>query len=366
MGIVLSLPHMRHFLAKGWQIFAICPDGPRLAEVAAAGVTVLPLRLSRRLVDPFGDIESAVQIVRYCREYEFDLVHTHNIKAGLIGRVASRLGGSRRIIHTMHGMAFGEETSRGKRFAHASLEWLACRFADRVLVQSDEDLATMEAHHLIASDKIVQIGNGIDLTRFDPSSADRDAMRTELGLHANDILFVSAGRLVRSKGFVELCAAAIRAGAIDPRIKLAIAGPRDSEKADSLTDSEIAAAEEGGVVFLGERRDMPAIYAAADVVALASWHEGMPRVLLEGAAMGKPLLATDARGCREVVRAQGGTLTSVGDVDALSRAMIQFAADPVRRRAAGEHNRRLAHERFDLKVVIERLDQVYVELLEHR
>jgi glycosyltransferase involved in cell wall biosynthesis len=354
---------MRHFVQRGWRVTVICPEGPRLREVRAIGVEHLDLPLSRRLIEPMGDAASALAIARLCRERRFDLVHTHNIKAGLIGRVAARAGGARRVVHTMHGMPFDATSPLPRRAGHAGLEWLACRFADRVLVQSEEDRRTLLEHHVVADAKITRIGNGVPLGRFDPARASGAAVRRELGLAPEDVLFVSAGRLVRSKGFVELAEAAGRARAADPRVRVAIAGPRDTEKADALDDADVARAEAAGVRFLGERDDMPEVYAAADVVALPSWHEGLPRVLMEGAAMAKPLLATDVRGCREVVSPEGGALVPARDPVALAGAMARLAADPDARARQGAHNRERALAEFDLDAVIRKLEAVYAELL---
>lgn len=368
MGAALSRPFLQPQLDRGWRVFVLSPPGPRLGELQASpGITWLPLSLTRRRFDLAGDLRAALQLAAYYRRHRFDLMHTHNIKAGLIGRVTAGLVRAPRIVHTVHGMPFDRETPAAQRYAHVSLEWLACRFVDRVFVQSDEDEATLLAHRVVPRARVVKIGNGVSLTRFDPGAADRARVRAELELAEDDVLFVSAGRLVREKGFVELAQAAARARAVNPRVRLAIAGPRDPEKADALDEDDLAAARAGGVSFLGERTDMPDVYAAADVVVLASWHEGLPRVLIEGAAMGRALLASDARGCREVVVApEGGERVPVRSPEALAAAMLRLAADPARRAAAGAFNRHRALDRYDLALVIGAVDASYRELLEAR
>lgn len=363
MGAAAALPHMRPFVAAGWQVWVICPDGPRLDDVRRAGFAWLPLSLSRRLLDPVGDVRAAAEIIGYCRRERFDIVHTHNIKAGLIGRVAASLGGTPRIVHTMHGMPFDRETPLPRRLGHMALEWVACRFVDRVLVQSREDEATMREAHVIAPHKLVRIGNGVPLDRFDPDRADGGGVRAALGLAPDDVLFLSAGRLVREKGFVELADAAGAARARDPRIRVAIAGPLDEDKADCLSPDEMARARAAGVLFLGERTDMPDVIAAADAAVLPSWREGLPRFLIEAAAMGKPLLASDVRGCRELVDPpRGGALVPVRSAAAWTEALVTLAADPAARAAIGARNRARAVVDYDIRGVIRRLEAVYREL----
>ena len=363
LGVVASLPQLRYFLGLGWDIDVVCPDGPRLGEVLEAGVGWYPWELSRTAIRPLDDARAARALLALCRRQRWDLVHTHNVKAGLIGRVVAGLAGVSAVVHTMHGMAWGDGTPAPARLAHAGLEWLACRFADRILVQSEEDRRTLRRHHIVSERRLVAIGNGVPLDRFDPARVDRTRVRRELGLCDEEILFVSAGRLVHSKGFVELCQGAGLARRRDARVRVAIAGPRDVDKADCLSDAEMAAGRAEGVEFLGERSDMPEVLAAADVVVLPSWHEGMPRVLMEGAALGKPLLASDVRGCREVAREPGGRLFAVKDANAIADALVAAAADVAWRAAAGAGNRARALAEFDLAAVNRRVAEVYRELV---
>src|SRR5262249_49979570 len=121
------------------------------------------------------------------------------------------------------------------------------------------------------------------------------------------------------------------------------------------------------VLVLGERGDMQELYAAADVVGLASWREGMPRVLMEAAAMGRPAVTTDIRGCRDVVRnGVTGELVPVRDPAAPAAALRRLARDPERRRAYGEAGRREARERFDVRASVAQVVAAYDDLLARR
>jgi glycosyltransferase involved in cell wall biosynthesis len=367
MGMAASLPQLGPFLREPWRLYAICPDGPRLESVRRAGITWLPMSLSRRLVDPVGDVRAAVEILAHCVRERFDIVHTHNIKAGLLGRVMAGAARTPRILHTMHGMPFDRSTSAPRRLGHVALEWVACRFADRILVQSEEDEKTLLDYRVVPPSRLVRIGNGVPLWRFDPGrlgeARARERVRAELGLAGEDVLFVSAGRLVREKGVVELGEATALARARDPRIRVAVCAPLDPEKADCLTPTELAAAEAAGVGFLGERSDMPDILAAADVAVLPSWREGLPRFLMEAAAMGKPLLATDVRGNREIVDRLGGELVPVRAPGVLAGAMLRFAADAAGRARMGAWNRARALREYDVDTVVARVERVYRDLV---
>ena len=362
MGAAGGLPHMRPFLAAGHEITIIAPYGPRMQAVREAGMAHHPISVSRR-IEPFADLATLAALVPHFRRERYDLVHTHNLKTGLLGRLGAALGRAPRVVHTLHGIAFDAETPLASRLPHLAFEWAACRFVDRVLVQSLADERTMLAARVIAPAKLVRIGNGIPLDRFDPARTDRARARAGLGLADDDVCFLSAGRLIIEKGYRELIEATAWARARDPRIRVALAGPLDEARSDCLSPADLARARQAGVLLLGERRDMPDLLAAADVCVLPSWHEGLPRFLLEGAALGKPILATDVRGCREVVAApDGGWLVPPRDPRALAAALLAIAADPAARARIGAANRARALVEYDVANVVRRIAAVYQEL----
>lgn len=369
VGIPASMPYCLPLAARGWNVGFVCPIGPGSAVATRHGMRVRPLAL-RRTFDARSDLAGAAQLVRYFREDRPDIVHTHNIKVGHMARVLAYLTRVPIVVHTLHGLAYSLETPALKRHAHTALEWLASRRVDVVLAQSDEDRHTVIESGAIDARRVEWIGNGIDLARFSPSDWPDEARRrarAEIGITDDEILFLSAGRIVREKGFIELFEAAARARTRDPRIRLAVAGEVDEEKADALDPRVLDGARAAGVRLLGRRADMPKLYAAADVVTLISWREGLPRALMEGAAMGKPLLAADARGCREVVRPpHNGLLVPIRDPDALAEAMLTMASDSQRRAAWGDANAREARERYDLEAVVARVVAVYDRLLAAR
>lgn len=365
----LSIPALWPFCAplleRGWQVTFITPTGPHVAPGQAAGLRWLPLDLKRR-IDLVGDLRGSAQLAGHLLRERFDIVHTHNIKVGHIGRVIAGLVRVPIVVHTIHGMAFSLETPVVKRTVHAVLERVASLGCDLVFSQSREDLETYRVCNVIAPERVLWIGNGIDLSRFDPRSTEaaRSSARSELQLSDEEILFFSAGRLIVEKGFIELFEATEQARRVDPRIRLAVAGPED-ERADALSPTVLTRARDQGVMLLGRRQDMPSLYAASDVVVLASWHEGVPRVLMEGAAMGKPLLASDVRGCREVITPpRNGRLVPVRNASALAAAMIELAADERTRVALGRENAVEARDRYAVERSVAIVNDSYCKLLE--
>lgn len=366
VGIPASMPYCMPVVKRGWDVSFACPVGPNAKIARDQHMRVLPLAL-RRSIHLRSDLAGAAQLIHYFRSERPDILHTHNIKVGHLARVLGALARVPIVVHTLHGLAYALDTPALKRRGHALLEWFASRRVDVVLAQSDEDRRTVIDSGAIEAGRVELIGNGIELSRFTPgdwTTAARRQVRAELGIGGEDVLFLSAARLVREKGFVELFEALALARRRDRRIRLAVAGEIDEEKADALERALVERARADGVLLLGRRADMPQLYAAADVVTLISWREGLPRTLMEGAAMGKPLLAADARGCREVVRPPAnGLLVPVRDPVALAEAMLRMTSAREQRDAWGEANAREARRRYDLNTVVARVVAVYDRLL---
>jgi len=369
VGIPASIPFCLPLLDRGWQVTFICPVGENAPLADRHGMPVLPLALRRKL-HPASDLAGAVQLVRYFAGGKVDIVHTHNIKVGHMARVLAYATRVPIVVHTLHGLAYSLDTPRLRRAGHTLLERMASLRVDAVLAQSDEDQRTVIESGAVPAARVVLVGNGIDLGRYRPDAVtdeERRKTRAELGVAGDEVLFLSAGRLVREKGFDELFRGAEIARRADRRVRLAVAGDIDAEKADALGPAALEAARRAGVLILGRRADMPRLYAAADAIALVSWREGRPRVLMEGAAMARPLLASDARGCRELVNPpRNGLLVPVRDEGAIARAMLAMTADPERRAAWGAENAREARERYDLGAVVARVLAVYDRLLREK
>ena len=252
LGIPPLMPFCRPLLERGWEITMITPDGPHVELATRAGMKWLPLALQRRLHAP-SDVVGTLQLARYFVRERYDIVHTHNIKAGHIARVVGAAMRVPLVVHTIHGMAYSLETPPLRRYGHALLERIASLGCDMVFSQSREDADTYLATHVIDPERLLVIGNGIDLTRFDPvrAGAARSATRKALGIEPDDIVFFSAGRLIVEKGFLELFDALRIARAKNPRVRLAIAG--DGEDAPRVVGDH----EEIGACVLDEPPRVP-------------------------------------------------------------------------------------------------------------
>ena len=362
----LIMPQLLAPSDHGIDSVGISAPGPWVAELESRGIRHVPLASSTRGVDPLADLKAMWELVKVIRRERPDILHTHNPKPGIYGRIIGRLMGVPIVVNTVHGIYAAPDDPLLKRAVVYTLEAVASRFSDAELVQSAEDAALMRRLRIAHPDKIQHLGNGVDLDRFDPRRAGPDVraeVRAELGVGPDDVVVGCVGRLVLEKGFAELFQAA---EGLDDRFVVVCIGPQDPDKPDAVPPELIERAAANGVRFLGMRTDMERLYAAMDVFVLPSHREGFPRAAMEASAMGLPVVATDIRGCREVVDpGRNGLLVPVGDPRALREAIEELADPQVRRRlSAGARTK--AEEAFDERRVVEKVMATYLRLARQR
>jgi glycosyltransferase involved in cell wall biosynthesis len=347
---------------EGHEVIGISAPGPWVPDLERAGIRHVPLGSSTRGANVGADVRSALELRRVLRRERPDVLHTHNPKPGVYGRIVGRMAGVPIVVNTVHGLYATPDDAWTRRVGVYALEAVASRFSDAELIQNPEDFELMRRMRLTRRARL--IGNGVDLERFDPDRftyAARRAVRTELGVEPDQLVVGTVGRLVAEKGYAELFAAVRR---LDRRrYVLVVIGAEDPDKHDALPKDLLARAHADGVRFLGHRDDVDVLYAAMDVFVLASHREGYPRAAMEAAAMGLPIVATDIRGCREVVQPGGnGLLVPPRDASSIVDGIAMLADRPNLRAAMGDAGRALARDRFDERSVARVVLDTYGEI----
>jgi glycosyltransferase involved in cell wall biosynthesis len=355
----LLLPQLEAATEFG-QSIGISAPGAFVPDLEERGIRHLTLPSSTRGMDLLADLKSIGQLWRILRRERPDILHTHNPKPGVYGRIAGRLAGVPIVVNTIHGLYATPESSLMKRVVVYTLEWVASRFSDAELIQSPEDFELLWRRRIMPRSKLRLLGNGVDLERFHPDPALREEVRAELELVDGQIAVGLVARLVEEKGVPELIEAAER---LDSRYVMHIVGPRDDEKSDAVSEELLSRAESDGVRFLGMRKDVHRIYQALDLFVLPSHREGFPRAAMEAAASGLPVIATDIRGCRQVVEdGVNGILFPVKDVDALTEAIVRIGDDADLRSAMSLASVERARANFDEQEVVRRVMGAYADV----
>ena len=359
-------PQLRAFAAAGMEVIGVSAPGPFVEQIERQGIRHVPLRHATRSVSPVDDLLALPELVSLFRRLRPDIVHTHNPKPGLYGRLAAKAAGVPAIVNTVHGLYATPEDGLVRKTVVYALERTAASCSGAELVQNPDDLETLRRLR-VPDARLTLLGNGVDLTRFEPriSAADVARAREELGVAPSAVVAGTVGRLVWQKGFVELFAAARQVRDTHPDVVFVVVGPEDVAKSDALGEADLAAARAiGNVIFTGHRDDVELLYPGFDLFVLPSYREGFPRSAMEAAACGVPVVATDIRGCREVVdQGVNGLLVPLHDHVALAEAVAELADDPARRAAMGVAARKKAEAEFDQRDVIAVTLAAYERLL---
>ena len=220
-------PQLTAFIEAGYDVHATSAPGPYVDAVRARGVTFHPLEHSTRSMSLLADLRAAADFFQLCRELRPDIVHTHNPKPGVYGRIAARLARVPAVVNTVHGLYAQPTDPLPRRIAVYGLERLAAFFSHAELIQNPEDIDVLRSLR-IAESKLRLLGNGIDLDRFHPATADeKRTLRSQLGLPADAIVVGAVGRLVAEKGYRELLTAWKSVHTAHPDGRLVIIGMHD-------------------------------------------------------------------------------------------------------------------------------------------
>jgi glycosyltransferase involved in cell wall biosynthesis len=361
----LLMDQIKTLQQQGHEVVAICSSGPWVESLRNDGIPVEVVEMARE-VHPFRDFASFLSLIRCFRKHRFDVVHTHTPKAGLLGPIAAKCAGVPVVVHTIHGLLFHDRMPLWKQLLFWLPEKITATFSDFLLSQSKEDVSAATKTKLCSATKITYLGNGIEVAKFSSTQTNgaRHSTRREIGILDTDIVVGSVGRLVYEKGFGELFAAAAELIGKHNNMKFVIVGPKENDQKDAVSREEIETlTRTGSVFFLNWRNDVSECYAAMDMFVLPSHREGIPRACMEAAAMELPVIATDIRGCREVVISnETGILVARRDAVSLVAAIENLAQDQDRRVHFGRAGRRHILKNFDRELVLERLQNFYAQI----
>jgi glycosyltransferase involved in cell wall biosynthesis len=346
----------------GFDVHVATPRSKHVPQIEASGLHWHELRLSRSGLNVIAEWRSFREFCALYRRLRPHLVHHVTSKPVLYGTIAARVTGVGAIVNAISGM--GHVYAKGG-LAHRALRAgvsvgyrVALRHrCMRVIVQNADHLALFVKNGWIREAQTVLIpGSGVDPTRFVP----------RVGHRTGTVRVILASRLLSTKGVNEFVAAArlLQERRIDARCVLV--GEPDSDNPASISIDVLRAWNAEGVIdYAGRQDDMPAVFADADIVCLPTYYgEGIPKVLVEAAACGLPIVTTDWPGCREIVaHRHNGLLVPIQDSAALADAIETLARDPDLRVTMGRRGRARVEGEYSLDAVIRRTLAIYRELL---
>ena len=352
---------------EGYVVHGLCTKGPNCESLREQNVKMHAVTI-KRSISPLRDIVTLWTMYRYFKRENITIVHTHTPKPGLLGQLAARLAGVPIIVNTLHGFYFHEYMNPLYRRFYIGMEWIAAKCSTMILSQNPEDIETAIKVGICKRNKIRLLGNGVDLSIFDPDRFDADFKRSkkaEIGVPADAIVVGIVGRLVREKGYLELFKAMQNIISGNEKVWFVIVGLEEPKKADRISADTIKDYRiEERTRWLGNRDDVDELLACFDIYVLPSWREGFPRSAIEAAAMGLPIVATNIRGCRQVVDdSVSGFLVPLKNANTLTTAIKQLVDDEELRLRMGRAGYEKSRCEFDEQNVCKIILDTYKELL---
>ncbi|HET9957116.1 MAG TPA: glycosyltransferase family 4 protein [Polyangiaceae bacterium] len=357
-GLAESLVRFRgdliqSLLARAIEVHVVAPCGvqPRSWETLRSwGVVLHQMSLDRTGLNPAGDMRVIAELYRLLRRTRPTYLLAYTAKPVVYGLLAARLAGIQRTTALITGLgyAFSPESGIRRRVIRHLLESMygfALGGAHRVVFQNPDDMRLFLDLGLAKPEQCGLVnGSGVNLEKFP------DTALPPLG---SSMRFVLVARLIRDKGIYEFAEAARSVKHMCPETEFHLVGGHDSNPAAISRAALEQWIAEGSITYHGQLEDVRPVLAQSHVFVLPSYYrEGIPRTVLEAMAMGRPIITTDAPGCREtVVQGQNGYLVPVRDSGALASAMLHFVERPELIQIMGTASREMAVRKYDVAKV---------------
>ncbi len=353
------LPIARAAQAAGWEVMVATRVAKHGERIRREGFRLVPIGLRRRSLAPWREAAAIAELARLYRRERPDLVHHVAMKPVLYGSLAATLAGVPAVVNALAGMGYvftssGVKARLLRPLIRAAFRWLLDRPNSRLILQNPDDIAAM-TEGTVAAERVALIrGSGVDTQIFRPREAPEATP-----------VAVMVSRMLWDKGVGELVEAARLLRRREVPLRVVLVGPPDPNNPASIPERQLSDWDASGdVAWWGERSDIAEIWATSQIAVLPSYREGLPKSLLEAAACGRPMVATDVSGCREIVKdGVTGLLVPPGDAGALADALERLARDPDLRRRLGAAARDLVERELSEEAVVAQTLALYRSLV---
>jgi glycosyltransferase involved in cell wall biosynthesis len=346
--------------AAGYDVIVVTRVNQHGEQIRSHGLKLIHLDISRRSRNPLKELAVIWRLLNIYREQKPDIVHHVALKPVLYGAIAARLNNVPAIVSALAGLGFlfvskHKKAKLLRSVVEIAFKILLNRSNTRVILQNPDDMTLLTAREILTQDHVILIrGSGVDTEQFGYK------VETE-----GKPLVVLASRMLWDKGVGDFVEAARQLKLQGTQARFALIGEGDPDNPASISDNQLEAWHlEGAIEWWKKKTNMPEIFAQSHIVCLPSvYGEGVPKVLIEAASCGRPIVTTDAPGCREIVRdGKNGILVPLRDVDALVIALRKLTEDGALRSVMGRNGRELVEKEFSIERVVSQTLRLYKEM----
>lgn len=363
------LPYARHFRNLGWRVDAMSAGAPECDVCRREFDAVWDVGWSRNPLDA-RNLTGPPAAIRAIAEREgYDIVHVHTPVAAFVSRYALRaLPPSTRpvVVYTAHGFHFHDKGSPLTNAAFLGLERIAGRWTDHLIVMNKADLDAVQRYRIVSPNQVSFMwGIGVDPSVYSPDTVTFEAVarvRSELQLQPGDRLILQVGEMINRKRHADTLLAFSRLLASNIVLAFAGRGPLEEDLRAEVRRLGIV----DRVRFLGERRDVPALVGSSEMLVSPSAHEGLPRCVIEAMCMERPIVGSDVRGTRDLLKDSRGWLFAPGDVDEFGRAMDAVLSDSMEARTRSSRARDWVLDNCAIDKIVRQHADLYSSLLQAR
>lgn len=349
----------------GYDIEVACPGDSSLArEIQGLGLAVHFINLVGPL-NPIQDLRCVIQLYKIVRQGQYDIIHFHGAKAGLVGRIAAVASRCPRTVLTAHNFIIYDEVPLAKKILFKYGEKLLSRATSRIITVSEALKADLTDNYQLKAEHITPVYNGIDTAKY-LERRDHAPTKTKWGIGQAKYVIGTVARMAPQKGLQYLLEAVALIKKTDPRKAGEIAcvvagdGPLQAELANQAKRLGI----ENQIIFPGFVRDMPDVLACLDIFVIPSIAEGLSITTIEAMAAGLPVIASRVGGLPELVdEGVTGYLVEPRNPSALAQAILKMMNEPEKARTMGENGRALACRNFSTETMISNTCKVYEQVL---
>jgi glycosyltransferase involved in cell wall biosynthesis len=326
------------------------------------GITLKKSRCLERAINPLKDFLALIEIYRFIKKNNIEIVHTHSSKAGILGRFAARLAKVKIILYTVHGWSFNDYQPRLLRRLFIWLERICAKFTHKIIVVSHYDKQKGLDNHIGEANKYSLIRYGIDYTEFQPKV---QTLRQELGISSNALVIGMVACFKPQKSPQDFIMLASLVRDIPKDLRFILVGDGVLGKKVERLISKFNLKKQ--VILAGWRRDIPRLLSIIDVFVLTSLWEGLPISVLEAMASSKPVVATHTGGIQEVViEGKTGFLIPPRNIKEMAKRLVLLLKDENLRRNMGENARQSLNFNFTLTNMVKNTENLYGDLMSEK
>lgn len=344
---------------KGYRVTIVSKDTGKREEIEALGLRFINVEFERSGANPLHELRCIKILYKIYKSENPDIIHHVTLKASLLGCLAAKLSGIKRVVNAISGFGYNftdERTGIKQRIIRTMMNMAFKSKKFHFIFQNPDDINQFMKFNFVSESQIHLIkGSGVDLNKF----------TYEKPISKEKVQVILPARMLYDKGIIEFIQAAkkIKDKVVD-KAEFVLVGDCDTINLSGIKEEDIK--REIDVPFLnwiGFKKDIFSVIKNSDIVVLPSYREGLPKSLIEACAVGRPIVTTDVEGCREcVIEGYNGYLVPAKNIETLSEKMEDLINDPEKRTRMGLNGRILAEKNFSIDFVIRQHLRIYKDL----